>query len=93
MSSFVKHGNVSPFPHEPKKRQPPKDVEEFGLLLADALGATIDQLGCGDGLTLLEIMTSVPRSFRLRYIELRKAHASHKQAVKIVNAEHEASRR
>jgi hypothetical protein len=92
MSSFVKHGNVSPFQHEPEKRHQPKSIEEFGLLLAAALGATVSQLNAGE-LTLRDIYTQVHGRMRGEYIELRQKSVPHKEAVRETNrlAEKEVS--
>ncbi len=64
----------------------PRTLHEFTELFAAALGVSPKQLQSGDGVPILEIMTAVPRSLRLEYLELRRQGYIHQKAVKLVNA-------
>ncbi len=82
--TFVPRGNRNLWAR-PERPQQPTTVDEFAALLAHALGATVEQLQSGDGASVREIMTSVPRTLRLEYIALRKDGIAHKVAVKEIN--------
>ncbi len=85
--TFVPTGNQNPSIAAGEKPTQPKTLEAFTKLYAVALGATLEQLQMGEGSSVLEIMTSVPRCMRLRYLELRTQRIPHKNAIKIINFE------
>ena len=59
-------------------------LEDFGQLLAQALGATVELLNAGE-LTVKDIFTQVHGRMRVRYIELRSNGVGHAKAVKETN--------